>query len=161
MRTLAAMLSVVAFTLSFGAIAAPQGMAPYPGQVSPYAAPQPPRLESNQPGPAPVAPPAANNAPKKDVGCLWTRRMSGWTPNGDEQMIIHQGRKRYLVTFSSRCREQRYEHAIRVTRNWGTCLRPGDRVEFTSPFGHRFPGHYMGSCIISKIELAPDQTAMR
>lgn len=162
MRKTTAVLSTVAAiaALTTGVLAAPQGMAPYPGQTGAMATPPPPPdLQPNAGQTTNVRP---VTAPKnQEVGCLWTRRISGWTPSGDRQMIMYQGRKRYLVTLNGSCYEQYRENAIRVSRQWGSCLSPGDSIEFTSPFGRRFPGSYLGSCVITKIELAPEKTAQR
>lgn len=151
-----ALLSAAALTMGVGAsaLAAPQGMAPYPGQAGPYAAPPPP------PPPGAAMAPSPNAAPaRKRPSCVWTRRIDGWNPVDDYSMVVTQGRKRYLVTFSGKCQAQKYEHAIRISRHWGSCLRPGDTVDFTSPFGNSH--HFYGSCMISKVEIAPDRTAQR
>jgi hypothetical protein len=156
MRTTTAVIGVIAAATAGMALAAPQGMAPYPGQTGGYAAPPPPNGAAMQePGPSGNA----VDAPRKRPTCVWTRRISGWTPVDDYQMVVTQGTKRYLVTFSGKCRAQKHEQAIRVSRHWGSCLSPGDSVDFVSPFGYG-PGYY-GSCMISKVELAPDRTAQR
>jgi hypothetical protein len=154
MRKTVALFSTAALTLGLGAaaLAAPAGMAPYPGQGA-AAAPPPP------PGEGGMAPQPGADAPRKRPTCVWTRRIDGWNPVDDTTMIVTQGSKRYLVTFSGKCRQQKYEHAMRISRHRGSCLSPGDTVDFTSPFG--YTPMYYGSCMISKVEIAPDRTAQR
>jgi hypothetical protein len=157
MRMIAALLSTAALTLGLGAsaLAAPQGMAPYPGEVGSNAAPPPP---PNVAGPGAVQPPAQKRKP----GCVWRRNISGWQPVDDYTMIVRQGSKRYLVTFDGRCRGQRDQFGMQITRGYGSCLGEGDVVNFTSsPFGHGYRNALHDSCMIRKIEIAPDKTAQR
>jgi hypothetical protein len=159
MRTPAAMLSVVAFTLSFGAIAAPQGMAPYPGQIGENVAPKPPP----QPGGGGPAHPGDNRAitptpakPLKPAACVWSRQMSQWSPVDDRSMIVHQGSKRYLVTFNGVCKDSRHEYGMNIDTRFSPCLSSGDRVTFASPFGLR-NRNMVFPCYIKKIEELPKQ----
>jgi hypothetical protein len=161
MRTASTVLSSIAALAAMSALAfaAPSGMAPYPGQVSPYAAPPPP-----SPGMAPspygagaAAPPAAK--PLKPAGCVWSRQIRDWSPVNDETMIVRQGSKRFLVTFNGRCRDSRYEYAMGVDTRYSSCLRAGDRVTFRSPFGYA-PGRMNFPCTIKKVEELP-QSAQR
>lgn len=164
MRKTTAVLSTVAAiaALTTGVLAAPQGMAPYPGQTGATATPPPP-----PPGMEPNAPPASNGAPGypppatakplKPAGCVWTRTIRDWSHVDDRTMIVREGSKRYLVTFNGTCRDSRWEYGMAVDSRYGSCLREGDRVTFGSPFGYT-RGPMPFPCYIKKIEELPKQT---
>jgi hypothetical protein len=71
-------------------------------------------------------------------------------------MIVRQGSKRFLVTFSGSCRDSRYEYGMGVDTRYSSCLRAGDRVTFGSPWGHRRDPMAM-PCYIKKVEELPRQ----
>lgn len=163
-KTTLVLSTIAAFAaVSSGVIAAPQGMAPYPGQSGGYAAPLPPP----PPGTEPSAQPGANAAPGstapqttqplKRAGCVWSRTIRDWSHVDDRTMIIREGSKRYLVTFNGACRDSRWEYGMAVDTRYSSCLREGDSVTFGSPFGHGY-GRMAFPCHIKKIEELPRQT---
>jgi hypothetical protein len=151
MRTTAAFIGSAALMFGFvaAATAAPQGMAPYPGQAGGYAAPAP----QGPNGAAPV---------QKKKTCVWPRRVSNWSAVDNRSMIVYQGRKKYLVTFSGTCRGQHRENGFYVTRDMGHCLDSGDWIRFASPYGY---GHRNAipevPCVVKSVELMPDHAAAR
>jgi hypothetical protein len=154
---------IAGLVLAAGAVAAPQGMAPYPGQ-SVYTPPPPPP-EPGTGAPSAAAPypgaPAAAPSERRRPTCVWTRRINGWSPVDNRSMIVTQGTKKYLVTFSGSCPQNRHETAIRILRNHGSCLGSGDMVDFTNPFGYRHGGNMYAPCMIQKVEIYPGPQAAR
>ena len=153
-KTFAIVAGVVASTaLAAAALPAPNGLAPFPGGYNPYAAPPPPQpgnaANGSSVAPAPVAAP-------KPVNCLWNRRLRNWSAIDDRSMMLYQGSRRYLVTFSGTCRESRFEQGLVVDRRFGSCLGPGDRVTFGSPSGRQWD-QGLAPCYIKKIEELPRQ----
>lgn len=161
MRTSSIVLSSFAALalFSFAAIAAPPGMAPYPGQGGGYAAPPPPP-SSMDPGAAPYGGSGYQQNPSakplKPAGCVWSRRIRDWSPVDDRTMVVREGSRRFLVTFSGSCRDSRYEYGMGVDTRYSSCLRAGDRVTFGSPFGYGY-GRMAMPCYIKKIEELPKQ----
>ena len=86
--------------------------------------------------PAAQTPPPANGTP-----CLFARQISGWSQLDDQTVVLRSGSRKFKVTFVGPCRQAKWAYAARVD-NFGVCVRPGDVMIFSSPFGHPVGEHW-------------------
>jgi hypothetical protein len=154
---------IAGMTLAAAAVAQPQGMAPYPGQAAYTPPPAPPVPATGAPTAAAPYPgaPAAAPTERRRPSCIWTRRINGWSPVDNRSMVVTQGTRKFLVTFSGNCPQNRHETAIRIVRPHGSCLGAGDMVDFTNPFGYQSGAIMYAPCMIQKVEIYPGPQAVR
>lgn len=110
---------------------------------------------------AQTTPPAENAQ-----ACLVARQISSWSQLDDSTVVMRSGSRKFKVTFVGTCRQAKWAYAAHVD-NFGICLRPGDRISFSSPFGDPIGPHwphwgprwpsdgFEQRCMVQSISLLP------
>jgi hypothetical protein len=92
-------------------------------------------------------PPADAPAQTRETRCLFADRVDGFKDAKTDSVILTEGSRDFLVTFTARCRGLKWANKVATVARGGTCLTPGDKIVFEETQG--FTEH----CYIKTIEM--------
>jgi hypothetical protein len=91
---------------------------------------------------------AAEGTPEtKDTRCLFADLVDGFKNAEKETVVLTQGSREFLVTFTARCRGLNWAQEIATVARGGACLTPGDKIVFAETQG------FTERCYIKTIEM--------